>query len=417
MSTIKDLNLAPSGERKIRWVEAHMPVLRDIGSDFAREKPFAGLKIALSVHLEAKTAYLCRVLEMGGAEMHVTGSNPLSTQDDVAAALAAKGMDVHAVYGCTDEEYQAHLRSVLSVGPNIIIDDGGDLVHLMHTEFTDLIPQVIGGCEETTTGIHRLRIMDRAGTLRFPMIMVNDADCKHLFDNRYGTGQSVWDGINRTTNLIVAGKNVVVAGYGWCGKGVAMRAKGLGADVIVTEIDPIKAMEAVMDGFKVMPMREAAKVGDFFVTVTGCADVIGEEAFLNMKDGAICCNAGHFDVEVNMAKLREMATESYLARNNIMGYKLANGNTVFVIAEGRLVNLAAGDGHPAEIMDMSFAIQALSAKYIAQNSAAVKSSGHMTVNVPKEIDREVALRKISYWGLEIDRLTPEQEKYLGSWEV
>lgn len=417
MSTIKDLNLAPSGERKIRWVEAHMPVLRDIGSDFAREKPFSGLKIALSVHLEAKTAYLCRVLEMGGAEMHVTGSNPLSTQDDVAAALAAKGMDVHAVYGCTDEEYQAHLRNVLSVGPNIIIDDGGDLVHLMHTEFTDLIPQVIGGCEETTTGIHRLRIMDRAGTLRFPMIMVNDADCKHLFDNRYGTGQSVWDGINRTTNLIVAGKNGVVAGYGWCGKGVAMRAKGLGADVIVTEIDPIKAMEAVMDGFKVMPMREAAKVGDFFVTVTGCADVIGEEAFLNMKDGAICCNAGHFDVEVNMAKLREMATESYLARNNIMGYKLANGNTVFVIAEGRLVNLAAGDGHPAEIMDMSFAIQALSAKYIAQNSAAVKSSDHMTVNVPKEIDREVALRKISYWGLEIDRLTPEQEKYLGSWEV
>ena len=276
---------------------------------------------------------------------------------------------------------------------------------------------MLGGCEETTTGIIRLKAMDKDHALKFPMVLVNDADCKHLFDNRYGTGQSVWDGINRTTNLIVAGKNVVVAGYGWCGKGVAMRAKGLGADVIVTEIDPIKAMEAVMDGFKVMPMREAAKAGDFFVTVTGCADVIGEEAFLNMKYGAICCNAGHFDVEVNMAKLREMATESYLARNNIMGYKLANGNTVFVIAEGRLVNLAAGDGHPAEIMDMSFAIQALSAKYIAQNSAAVKSSGHMTVNVPKEIDREVALRKISYWGLEIDRLTPEQEKYLGSWEV
>ena len=242
MSTIKDLNLAESGERKIRWVEAHMPVLRDIGSDFAREKPFAGLKIALSVHLEAKTAYLCRVLEMGGAEMHVTGSNPLSTQDDVAAALAAKGMDVHAVYGCSDEEYQAHLRSVLSVAPNIIIDDGGDLVHLMHTEFTDLIPQVIGGCEETTTGIHRLRIMDRAGTLRFPMIMVNDADCKHLFDNRYGTGQSVWDGIMRTTNLGIAGKYVVVNGYGWCGKGVALRAKGLGAKVVVTEVDPVLAL-------------------------------------------------------------------------------------------------------------------------------------------------------------------------------
>ena len=250
MSTIKDLNLAPSGERKIRWVEAHMPVLRDIGSDFAREKPFAGLKIALSVHLEAKTAYLCRVLEMGGAEMHVTGSNPLSTQDDVAAALAAKGMDVHAVYGCTDEEYQAHLRSVLSVGPNIIIDDGGDLVHLMHTEFTDLIPQVIGGCEETTTGIHRLKAMDRAGELRFPMVMVNEADCKHMFDNRYGTGQSVWDGIMRTTNLIVAGKYVVVSGYGWCGKGVSLRAKGLGAKVIVTETDPVRALEAVMDGYE-----------------------------------------------------------------------------------------------------------------------------------------------------------------------
>ena len=276
---------------------------------------------------------------------------------------------------------------------------------------------MLGGCEETTTGIIRLKAMDKEGALKFPMVLVNDADCKHLFDNRYGTGQSVWDGINRTTNLIVAGKNVVVAGYGWCGKGVAMRAKGLGADVIVTEIDPIKAMEAVMDGFKVMPMREAAKVGDFFVTVTGCADVIGEEAFLNMKDGAICCNAGHFDVEVNMAKLREIAQESYLARNNIMGYKLANGNTVFVIAEGRLVNLAAGDGHPAEIMDMSFAIQALSAEFIVKNSAAVKSGDHMTVNVPREIDRKVALRKIKSWNIEIDALTPEQEKYLGSWEV
>lgn len=298
MSTIKDLNLAPSGERKIRWVEAHMPVLRDIGSDFAREKPFAGLKIALSVHLEAKTAYLCRVLEMGGAEMHVTGSNPLSTQDDVAAALAAKGMDVHAVYGCTDEAYQAHLRSVLSVGPNIIIDDGGDLVHLMHTEFTDLIPQVIGGCEETTTGIHRLRIMDRAGTLRFPMIMVNDADCKHLFDNRYGTGQSVWDGIMRTTNLVVAGKYVVVSGYGWCGKGVALRAKGLGAKVIVTEVDPIRALEAVMDGYEVMPMMDAAAIGvskplsimvDTFGTAHVAEDKIVEavEKTFDLRPGAI----------------------------------------------------------------------------------------------------------------------------------
>ena len=414
MSTIKDLNLAPSGERKIRWVEAHMPVLRDIGSDFAREKPFAGLKIALSVHLEAKTAYLCRVLEMGGAEMHVTGSNPLSTQDDVAAALAAKGMDVHAVYGCTDEEYQAHLRSVLSVGPNIIIDDGGDLVHLMHTEFTDLIPQVIGGCEETTTGIHRLRIMDRAGTLRFPMIMVNDADCKHLFDNRYGTGQSVWDGIMRTTNLVVAGKYVVVSGYGWCGKGVAMRAKGLGASVIVCEVDPIKAMEAVMDGFKVMKMVDAAKVGDFFVTVTGCKDVITEKAFMNMKDGAILCNAGHFDCEVDVAGLKKLSVESKLARNNIDGYKLPNGNWLYVIGEGRLVNLAAGDGHPAEIMDMSFAIQALSAAYLVKNKDKLTDK---IVYVPDEIDKEVANRKLKFWELEIDKLTPEQEKYLNSWQV
>ena len=414
MSTIKDLNLAPSGERKIRWVEAHMPVLRDIGSDFAREKPFAGLKIALSVHLEAKTAYLCRVLEMGGAEMHVTGSNPLSTQDDVAAARAAKGMDVHAVYGCTDEEYQAHLRSVLSVGPNIIIDDGGDLVHLMHTEFTDLIPQVIGGCEETTTGIHRLRIMDRAGTLRFPMIMVNDADCKHLFDNRYGTGQSVWDGIMRTTNLVVAGKYVVVSGYGWCGKGVAMRAKGLGASVIVCEVDPIKAMEAVMDGFKVMKMVDAAKVGDFFVTVTGCKDVITEKAFMNMKDGAILCNAGHFDCEVEVTGLKKLAVETKLARNNIDGYKLPNGNWLYVIGEGRLVNLAAGDGHPAEIMDMSFAIQALSAAYLVKNKDKLTDK---IVYVPDEIDKEVANRKLKFWKLEIDKLTPEQEKYLNSWQV
>ena len=410
MSTIKDLNLAPSGERKIRWVEAHMPVLRDIGSDFAREKPFAGLKIALSVHLEAKTAYLCRVLEMGGAEMHVTGSNPLSTQDDVAAALAAKGMDVHAVYGCTDEEYHAHLRSVLSVGPNIIIDDGGDLVHLMHTEFTDLIPQVIGGCEETTTGIHRLRIMDRAGTLRFPMIMVNDADCKHLFDNRYGTGQSVWDGIMRTTNLVVAGKYVVVSGYGWCGKGVALRAKGLGAKVIVTEVEPIRALEAVMDGYEVMPMKEAAKIGDIFCTVTGGRDIITAEHFPLMKDGAILSNAGHFNIEVDMEALERMAVRKYEARHNIQGYVMPNGKTLFTIAEGRLVNLAAADGHPAEIMDMSFAIQALSAQFLANNKGKLSAD---VVAVPKDIDEAVARRKLKAMGVEIDTLSRTQADYLG----
>ncbi len=417
MSEIRDESLWESGARKIAWVKRNMPLLNGIEEEFSKNKPFKGLKIALSVHLEAKTAYLCKVLAAGGAEMYVTGSNPLSTQDDVAAALVHDGLNVFAWYNSTDEEYHRHIGAVIGAGPNIIIDDGGDLVHLIHNERTDLIPNVLGGCEETTTGIIRLKAMDKAGALKFPMVLVNDADCKHLFDNRYGTGQSVWDGINRTTNLIVAGKNVVVAGYGWCGKGVAMRAKGLGAEVIVTEIDPIKAMEAVMDGFKVMPMREAAKVGDFFVTVTGCADVIGEEAFLNMKDGAICCNAGHFDVEVNMAKLREIAVDSHLARNNIMGYKLSNGRTIFVIAEGRLVNLAAGDGHPAEIMDMSFAIQALSAEYIAKNAAALKSGASMTINVPKEIDRKVAERKLAAWNITIDKLTPEQEKYLGSWEV
>ena len=409
MSTIKDLNLAPSGERKIRWVEAHMPVLRDISSDFAREKPFASLKIALSVHLEAKTAYLCRVLEMGGAEMHVTGSNPLSTQDDVAAALAAKGMDVHAVYGCTDEEYQAHLRSVLSVGPNIIIDDGGDLVHLMHTEFTDLIPQVIGGCEETTTGIHRLRIMDRAGTLRFPMIMVNDADCKHLFDNRYGTGQSVWDGIMRTTNLVVAGKYVVVSGYGWCGKGVALRAKGLGAKVIVTEVDPIRALEAVMDGYEVMPMMDAAAIGDIFVSVTGCKDVITLEHCERMKDGAIVSNAGHFNVEIDMEALDRCADEIYEARHNIDAYRLPNGKTIYVIAQGRLVNLAAGDGHPAEIMDMSFAVQAMSAEYLVRTRGQLKPG---VVSVPAEIDDNIARRKLKAMGVSIDSLSCSQKEYL-----
>lgn len=409
MSTIKDLNLAESGERKIRWVEAHMPVLRDIGSDFAREKLFAGLKIALSVHLEAKTAYLCRVLEMGGAEMHVTGSNPLSTQDDVAAALAAKGMDVHAVYGCSDEEYQAHLRSVLSVGPNIIIDDGGDLVHLMHTEFTDLIPQVIGGCEETTTGIHRLRIMDRAGTLRFPMIMVNDADCKHLFDNRYGTGQSVWDGIMRTTNLVVAGKYVVVNGYGWCGKGVALRAKGLGAKVVVTEVDPIRALEAVMDGYEVMPMMDAAAIGDIFVSVTGCKDVITLEHCEHMKDGAIVSNAGHFNVEIDMEALDRCADEIYEARHNIDAYRLPNGKTIYVIAQGRLVNLAAGDGHPAEIMDMSFAVQAMSAEYLVRTRGQLRPG---VVSVPAEIDDNIARRKLKAMGVSIDSLSCSQKEYL-----
>ena len=408
-SHIKDSNLWESGELKLSWVRSHMPLLDGIQKDFEATKPFKGLKVALSVHLEAKTAHLCEVMAAGGADMYITGSNPLSTQDDVAAALVHEGLTVFAIHGCTEEEYFQDIRRVLEVGPNIIIDDGGDLVTTLHKEFPQLVPGVIGGCEETTTGILRLRAMDAAGALQFPMMLVNDADCKHLFDNRYGTGQSVWDGINRTTNLIVAGKNVVVAGYGWCGKGVAMRAKGLGAEVIVTEVDPVKAMEAVMDGFKVMPMLEAAPLGDFFITVTGCADVIGPEAFLRMKDGAICCNAGHFDVEVAVAKLKAMAVSHRPARNNIEAYTLENGRNIYIIAEGRLVNLAAGDGHPAEIMDMSFAIQALSARYLAQNRGKLT---HMLNNVPAVIDREVALRKLGHWGVKIDTLTDEQQKYL-----
>ena len=412
-SEIRNPELWQDGRLKIEWVRHHMPLLNSLEEEFSVSRPFSGLKVALSVHLEAKTAYLCEVLAAGGAQMFVTGSNPLSTQDDVAAALVKAGLNVFAWYGATPDEYERHIRKVLEVGPDIIIDDGGDLVNLMHTEYKELIPNVIGGCEETTTGILRLVALNRTGELKFPMMLVNNADSKHLFDNRYGTGQSVWDGINRTTNLIVAGKSVVVAGYGWCGKGVAMRAKGLGAEVIVTEVDPIKAMEAVMDGFKVMKMEQAAPVGDFFVTVTGCDSVIVKEHFLAMKDGAICCNAGHFDCEVDVASLTEIAVDVSPARKNITGYTLANGRKIYVIAEGRLVNLAAGDGHPAEIMDMSFAIQALSAKYLVEHRDSIsRRPGEMVHDVPQEIDREVARRKLAFWGCEIDTLTPEQRAYL-----
>ena len=410
MSIIKDINLAPSGEMKINWVERNMPVLRGIGRRFSEEKPFKGLKVALSVHLEAKTAYLCRVMEMGGAEMYVTGSNPLSTQDDVAAALAAGGMNVFAEYGCTEQQYEDCLREVLKIGPNIIIDDGGDLVHLMHEEFADLIPGVIGGCEETTTGINRLRIMSAAGALRFPMVMVNDADCKHLFDNRYGTGQSTLDGIMNTTNLIIAGKTVVVAGYGWCGKGFAMRAKGMGAIVVVTEIDPVKAIEAVMDGFTVMPMDEAAKIGDLFVTLTGCEDVIRREHFEVMKDGVLLANSGHFDVEIDKVALAQMSEKVWQRKPNIMGYQLPDGRILNLLAEGRLVNLAAGNGHPAEIMDMSFAIQARSLEYLAKHGRTMENRVY---NVPSEIDRAVAKTKLAAMGFSIDSLSEKQKAYLG----
>ena len=412
-SEIKDPSLWESGELKISWVRNHMPLLEGLEKEFGESKPFKGLKVALSVHLEAKTAHLCEVLAEGGAEMYITGSNPLSTQDDVAAALVHEGLNVFAVHGASPEEYENGIRKVIEAGPNIIIDDGGDLVNMIHENYPQLIPDVIGGCEETTTGILRLQAMDREKKLLFPMMLVNDAACKHFFDNRYGTGQSVWDGIDRTTNLIVAGKDVVVAGYGWCGKGVAMRAKGLGAKVIVTEVDPIKAMEAVMDGFRVMSMTEAAGIGDIFVTVTGCEDVITDKHFELMKDGAILCNAGHFDCEVSVSQLRDLAIDERPARQNIQEYVLPSGKKLYLLAEGRLVNLAAGDGHPAEIMDMSFAIQALSAKYLADNRNGLsKTPGAMLYKVPEEIDRNVAIRKLATWGVTIDTLTEKQRIYL-----
>ncbi|MDR0491732.1 MAG: adenosylhomocysteinase [Oscillospiraceae bacterium] len=412
-SEVRDLGLAASGEKKIAWAWRNMPLLRDIKADFEKTRPFDGVRITLSVHMEAKTACLCRVLAAGGAEMHATGCNPLSTQDDVAAALAAGGIDVHAWHGATAEEYEHHLTAALKPGPNIIIDDGGDLVNIMHTKLQSLIPGVYGGCEETTTGIKRLYSMASDKTLKFPMIAVNNAQCKYLFDNRYGTGQSVWDGINRTTNLIVAGKNVVIAGYGWCGKGIAMRAKGFGAKVIVTEIDPVKALEAMMDGFEVMTMDEAAAIGDLFITATGCSGVITKRQFAIIKNGAVLCNAGHFNVEVDVAWLDANA-EKCEQKPNIMGYAFDDGRTIFVLAEGRLVNLASGDGHPVEIMDMSFAIQSLSARYLVQNR---KNLAPAVIPVPAEIDNEVAQKKLASCSLRIDKLSEEQENYLSSWNL
>ena len=411
-SIIRDPSLAPEGKLKIDWAQAHMPVLNRIREEFQREQPFRGLKVAISLHLEAKTAYLAKVVQAGGAEVAITGSNPLSTQDDICAALAADGITVFAKYNPTAQEYRDLLIKTLETKPDLIIDDGGDLVTILHTERQDLLSTIRGGAEETTTGILRLKAMERDGTLKFPMVAVNDAYCKHLFDNRYGTGQSVWDGINRTTNLVVAGKTVVVNGYGWCGKGVAMRAKGLGANVVVTEVDAIKAVEAYMDGFTVLPMAEAAKVGDFFVTVTGNKDVIRGCHIENMKDGAILSNAGHFDVEVNLVELAALAVSKRTVRRNIEEYVLKDGRRIYVLAEGRLVNLAAGDGHPAEIMDMTFALQALSLRYVNEN---YQSIGAKVVNVPYEIDEQVARTKLAAMGISIDTLSEEQKAYLQSW--
>ncbi|WP_410768038.1 adenosylhomocysteinase [Fontibacillus sp. BL9] len=412
-SIVADLKLAPEGHLKIDWVEAHMPVLGRIRKQFEAEQPFKGLKVAISLHLEAKTAYLAKVVQAGGAEVTITGSNPLSTQDDVCAALVEDGVTVFAKYNPDPAEYKELMVRALETKPDLIIDDGGDLVTILHSERPDLLENVRGGAEETTTGILRLKAMDKEGKLKFPMVAVNDAYCKYLFDNRYGTGQSVWDGINRTTNLVVAGKTVVVVGYGWCGKGVAMRAKGLGANVIVTEVDAIKAVEAYMDGFRVMPMLEAAKIGDFFVTVTGNRDVIRGEHYDVMKDGAILSNAGHFDVEVNKPELAERSSSVRTVRRNIEEYQLKDGRKMYVLAEGRLVNLAAGDGHPAEIMDMTFALQALSLKYVNEQYEQI---GKTVVNVPYELDEQVARFKLESLGMGIDSLSDEQRAYLDSWQ-
>jgi adenosylhomocysteinase len=411
-SIIANPALAPEGHLKIDWVQEHMPVLNRIREQFEREQPFKGLKVAISLHLEAKTAYLAKVVKAGGAEVTITGSNPLSTQDDVCAALVEDGVQVFAKYNPSPEEYKELLIKALETEPDLLIDDGGDLVTILHTERTDLLKNVRGGAEETTTGILRLKAMEKEGKLQFPMVAVNDALCKYLFDNRYGTGQSVWDGINRTTNLVVAGKTVVVVGYGWCGKGVAMRAKGLGAQVVVTEIDPIKAVEAYMDGFSVMPMSEAARVGDYFVTVTGNRDVIRGEHIKAMKHGAILSNAGHFDVEVNKKELLALSNGKRTVRRNIEEYSMADGRKIYLLAEGRLVNLAAGDGHPAEIMDMTFALQAMSLKYVNERYEQI---GKQVVNVPKELDDQVALYKLESLGIHIDKLTDEQKAYLDSW--
>lgn len=410
---IKDPSLAPAGQKKINWVRSYMPVLTGIREDFLKTRPFAGLRIAMSIHMEAKTAYLATILKDAGAEVYATGCNPLSTQDDVAAALAALGVNVFARHGVTEKEYREHLLAVLSCHPHLMIDDGGDLTALLHGEAAEYADCLIAGAEETTTGIHRLLSREAAGKLRFPMMDVNDADCKHLFDNRYGTGQSTLDGIMNTTNLILAGKQVVIAGYGWCGKGAAMRAKGMGAIVTVTEVDPVRAIEAAMDGFCVRTMDDAAPIGDLFITLTGCRDVIRGRHFAVMKNGALLANSGHFDVEINKKELTDAAAEVFERKPNITGYRMKDGRILNLLAEGRLVNLAAGNGHPAEIMDMSFAIQAKSLEYLFTHRAELTARVY---RVPAQIDREVAARKLRGMGLTIDSLTDEQIAYLSACE-
>ncbi|WP_456472129.1 adenosylhomocysteinase [Methanocaldococcus sp.] len=411
MYKVRDINLWKDGEKKIEWAKQHMPVLSLIRERFKKEKPFKGLTIGMALHLEAKTAVLAETLMIGGAKIAITGCNPLSTQDDVAAACAKKGMHVYAWRGETREEYYENLNRVLDHEPDIIIDDGCDLIFLVHTKRTELLDKIMGACEETTTGIIRLKAMEREGALKFPVMDVNDAYTKYLFDNRYGTGQSALDGIIRATNLLIAGKTVVVAGYGWCGRGVALRAKGLGAEVVVTEVNPIRALEARMDGFRVMKMEEAAKIGDIFITTTGCKDVIRKEHIIKMKDKAILANAGHFDNEINKKDLEELALEIREVRNGVREYRLKD-KRIYLLGDGRLVNLVCADGHPCEVMDMSFSNQALAAEYIKNN---YKDLEPKVYRIPYEQDLMIASLKLRSMGIEIDELTEEQKRYLEDW--
>lgn len=412
-SIIRDINLAPSGQLKIDWVRAHMPILNEIEKEYRETKPFAGKRVVICLHLEAKTAYMALVIQAGGAEVAVAGSNPLSTQDDIVAALVQNGITAFGTHGATPEEYDMYIRKLAEFEPDLFIDDGGDFTAMLHHDYPELLAKIQGGCEETTTGIIRLKAMENQGQLKLPMIAVNNAMMKHLFDNRYGTGQSVMEAVMHNTNLVISSKTVVVVGYGWCGKGVAMRAKGMGAKVIVTEVDPIKAIEAVMDGFSVMPITEAATQGDVFITVTGNKHVIDASALKVMKDQAIMCNAGHFDLEINKDALEAMSSSVGEARQNITAYNTTDGRTLYLIGEGRLVNLAAGDGHPAEIMDLTFGLQTLSLQYVSETAGL---NAHV-YDVPEAIDKRVASLKLASMKLSIDTLTPEQEDYLNSWSL
>lgn len=415
---VKDIALAPHGAQKIAWVRDHMPLLRALEERVTLlppdERPLVGVKLSISIHMEAKTAYFCQVLSMAGATVAATGCNVLSTQDDVAAALAESGINVFAIHGESDADYFRHIEMCLEHRPNIILDDGGDLVHALHTARPELAEELWGGGEETTTGVIRLKALESEGLLRFAMLAVNDARMKHFFDNRYGTGQSVWDSLLRNTNLIIASKTVVVAGYGWCGRGIAMRAAALGASVIVTEVDPVKAIEARMDGHGIMTMEEAAGKGDIFITATGCKEVIAIEHMALMKDNVLLCNAGHFNVEVDVAGLERVAVSHHKARKNIEAYVLPDGRRINIIAEGRLVNIAAADGHPAEIMDLSFSVQYHCMLYVLEHRGELEPR---VIDVSEEIDERVSRDLLKAWGVSIDELSSEQERYLASWQV